>query len=47
MLGLVSMFVPLSRVERIFRDEQVGPVKSYAQRFEVRVGCSVEAFLGP
>ena len=45
MLGLVSMFAPLSRVERIFRDEPVGPVASYAQRFERRVGCSVEAFL--
>ena len=45
LLGLVSMFFPLARVERIFRDEQVGPVASYAQRFEQRVGCSVEAFL--
>ena len=45
MLGLVSMFVPLFRVERIFRDEPVGPVASYAQRFEQRVGSSVEAFL--
>ncbi len=46
MLGLVSMFVPMARVERIFADEQVGPVESYAQRFERRVGLSVEAFLG-
>jgi hypothetical protein len=45
-LGLATMFVPLFRVERVFLDEQVGEVKSYRQRFEARVGISVEAFLG-
>lgn len=45
-LGLSSMFVPLFRVERVFLDEQVGEVQSYRQRFEERVGTSVEAFLG-
>lgn len=45
-LGLATMFVPMARVERIFLDEQVGVVESYAQRFERRVGLSVAAYLG-
>jgi hypothetical protein len=40
-LGLVTMFVPMIRVERLFLDEQVGAVESYCQRFERRVGRSV------
>ena len=45
-LGLVTMFVPLFRVERVFLDEQVGEVESYRQRFERRVGESIEHYLG-
>jgi len=45
-LGLTTMFVPLFRVERIFRDESVGEVESYQQRFAQRVGISVEQYLG-
>jgi hypothetical protein len=45
-LGLATMFVPLLRVERLFLDEQVGEVESYSQRFERRVGVSVESYLG-
>lgn len=45
-LGLSTMFVPLLRVERVYLDEQVGEVGSYAQRFEERVGASVESYLG-
>lgn len=45
-LGLSTMFVPLFRVERIFLDEPVGQVESYCQRFERRVGVTVEEFLG-
>ena len=44
-LGLATMFVPLFRVERVFLDEQVGEVEGYGQRFERRVGMSVEAYL--
>jgi hypothetical protein len=40
------MFVPLFRVERIFLDEPVGQVESYSQRFERRVGATVEEYLG-
>jgi hypothetical protein len=45
-LGLTTMFVPLFRVERVFLDEPVGEVESYRQRFERRVGISVERYLG-
>ena len=45
-LGLATVFFPLSRVERMFLDEQVGEVESLSQSFERRVGKSVEAFLG-
>ena len=45
-LGLVTMFVPLFRVERIFLDEQVGEVESYGQRFRRMVGGPVEEYLG-
>jgi len=44
-LGLVTMFVPLLRVERVFVDEQVGEVEGYCQRFERRVGMSIETYL--
>jgi hypothetical protein len=45
-LDLVTMFVPLFRVERMFLDEQVGEVESYSQRFQRMAGVSVESFLG-
>ncbi len=44
-LGLATVFFPLSRVERMFLDEQVGEVESLSQSFERRVGKSVEEFL--
>lgn len=46
-LGLGTMFVPMSRVERIFLDEAIGAVESYRERFERRVGESIEAYLDP
>ena len=45
-LDLITMFVPLFRVERIFLDEASGQIKSYAQRFEDTVGCSLHEHLG-
>ena len=45
-LDLVTMFVPLFRVERIFLDEPSGAIKSFAERFEDVVGKSVREFLG-
>lgn len=45
-LDLVTMFVPLFRVERIFLDESVGAVKSYTDFFEDVVGVSPALHLG-
>jgi hypothetical protein len=45
-LDLVTMFVPLFRVERIFLDEPSGAIKSYAQRFEDSVGTPLAKYLG-
>jgi hypothetical protein len=45
-LDLVTMFVPLFRVERIFLDEPSGDIKSYSERFHDIVGSSVRQYLG-
>ena len=45
-IDLMTMFVPLFRVERIFMDEASGTIKSYAQRFEEVVGRTVPQHLG-
>ena len=44
-LDLITMFVPLFRVERIFLDEPSGSIKSFAQRFEEVVGMTVHQYL--
>ena len=41
LLGLVTSFYPLPRIERLEEDRSVGSVVSYSQRFEEAVGCSV------
>lgn len=46
-LGLITMFVPLFRVERIFLDEPSGSIKSYSDRFEEVVGMTVHEYLDP
>ena len=45
-IEMITMFVPLFRVERIFLDEPAGTIKSYAQRFESVVGTTVAQYLG-
>jgi hypothetical protein len=45
-LDLITMFIPLFRVERIFLDEPSGAIKSYAQRFEDVVGMPIQQYLG-
>jgi hypothetical protein len=45
-IEMITMFVPLFRVERIFLDEPAGAVKSYAQRFESVVGKTVAEHMG-
>ena len=44
-IEMITMFVPLFRVERIFLDEPSGTVKSYAQRFAQVVGMPVAEYL--
>jgi hypothetical protein len=45
-LDVVTMFVPLFRVERISLDEPIGELVSYSQQFERIVGVSPAEFLG-
>jgi hypothetical protein len=45
-LDLMTMFVPLFRVERVFLDEPSGAIKSYAQRFEDVVGTPLAKYHG-
>ena len=45
-IEMITMFVPLFRVERIFLDEPAGDVKSYGQRFRSVVGRTVAEHLG-
>jgi hypothetical protein len=44
-IEMITMFVPLFRVERIFLDEPAGAVKSYSQRFEDVVGRTIAEHL--
>ncbi len=44
-LDLMTMFVPLFRVERLFLDEPSGAIKSYQERFEEVVGKSMQEHL--
>ena len=44
-IEMVTMFVPLFRVERIFLDEPAGALKSYSQRFAQVVGREVSDYL--
>ena len=45
-LEMVTMFVPLFRVERIFLDEPAGYVLSYSQRFQQVAGRDIRDYLG-
>ena len=42
LLGLVTSFYPLPRIERLEEDRSVGSVISYSQRFEEAVGRTVQ-----
>jgi hypothetical protein len=46
LLGLVTLFYPMSRLERLEKDEGVGGVESCAERFAREVGRSVAEVLG-
>jgi hypothetical protein len=45
-IEMVTMFVPLFRVERIFLDEPAGAIPSYSQRFGQVTGRTIEEYLG-
>ena len=45
-LGLTTLFYPMSRVERMEKDESLGPISSYTARFQLQVGRSVHEVLG-
>jgi len=42
-LGLNTVFFPMGRVEKVERDETVGPLEGYADRFAREVGRSARA----
>ncbi|HVR71266.1 MAG TPA: hypothetical protein VMT87_10520 [Vicinamibacteria bacterium] len=46
MIGLCTVFYPMHRVERMERDETVGPITSYADRFAHEAGRTVLEALG-
>jgi hypothetical protein len=46
MLGPSTVFYPMHRVERMEKDETVGPIASYCERFRREVGRTVEEAMG-
>lgn len=46
LLGPATVFYPMHRVERMEKDETVGPIASYCERFRREVGRTVEEALG-
>jgi hypothetical protein len=45
-LGLATIFYPMGRLERMERDESLGPLASYAERFYRAVGRTVHEAAG-
>jgi hypothetical protein len=45
-LGLVTLFYPMSRVERMERDETVGGIEGIAHRFRRQTGRSIQQVAG-
>ncbi len=46
MIGLMTRFYPMHRVQRLEGDETVGPVVSCSERFTREVGISISEALG-
>jgi hypothetical protein len=44
-IGLPTMFFPMQRIERIALDEPHGSIPSLAERFEQKVGRSLQDYL--
>ena len=45
-VGLNTVFFPMHRVERIIVDEPSGSIPSLSQRFQAKVGMTIQEFLG-
>jgi hypothetical protein len=45
-VGLMTVFYPIHRVERIALDEPSGSLPSLADRFRTKVGITVQEYLG-
>jgi len=45
-VGLNTVFFPMHRVERIIVDEPSGSIPSLSQRFHVKVGLTIQEYLG-
>ena len=45
-IGLVTLFYPMERVERMEGDETIGPLEGFADRFYREVGRSIRQALG-
>jgi hypothetical protein len=45
-LGLVTLFFPMNRVERMERDESLGDLEGFADRFRRETGRSVQEAAG-
>ena len=45
-LGPSTIFYPMTRVERMEKDETIGPIPSYCERFRREVGRTIEDALG-
>ena len=46
LIGLCTIFYPMGRIERLERDDALGTLPSYAERFEREVGRTVFEVLG-
>ncbi len=46
LIGPMTLFFPASRLERLERDETVGPVTGYSDRFFAETGRSVRQAMG-
>ena len=44
--GLTTLFYPMGRVERVEKDESLGPIEGYSDRFFREVGRTVWQVLG-
>jgi len=45
-VGLNTVFFPMHRVERVMVDEPSGSIPSLSQRFQSKVGMTIQEYLG-